>query len=132
MAYFGYDLKLIPILIIVCSCAGDKTLVCGGSNALTIIYDSSIFNSDLTSKAGAVVSSAAAAATSAVSSGSNVVTGSLPSGFSSISNLVAEGTSGRALNGPSTSSSSMTPAVCSSYCSNLGYFISATEYSSEW
>jgi hypothetical protein len=128
----GSDPKLTRNLTVVCSCAGDKNLVCGGSSALTLIYDSSIFNADLTMKAGAVVSSAAAAATSAASSGSKIVIGSLPSGFSYISSLIAEGTSGRALNGPSTSSSTMTPAVCSAYCSKAGFAISATEYSSEW
>jgi hypothetical protein len=88
--------------------------------------------SSVVSQATSVVSSAAAAVTSTVSSTGGLVFGQLSPGFASIGGLIAEGSSGRALTGPSTSSSDMTPAVCSSFCSSKGYAISATEYSSEW
>jgi hypothetical protein len=112
-------------------CAGDKTLTCGGPDALTLIYDSAKYNADLSPIAGTQPSSSAAPAAS--SAAAVISVGALPAGFAAASSsLIAEGTNGRALVSASTSSSSMTPAVCATYCDNLGYPLSGTEYSSEW
>jgi hypothetical protein len=118
-------------------CSGDQTQTCGGSSALTLVYNSNQLSADLSPKAGtgassATVSSAAAAASSSAAS-SGVSSGALPAGFKSASSsLIAEGKNGRALISASTSSQQMTPAVCATYCSNLGYGLSGTEYSEQW
>jgi hypothetical protein len=115
-------------------CSGDASSICGAGSALSLVYNSSKLNADLSPIGGASAassSSAAPAASSSAAAASGGV-GTLPSGFKSASTgLVAEGTNGRALTGAMTSSSDMTPAVCASYCSNLGFGISATEYSTE-
>jgi hypothetical protein len=111
-------------------CAADSSLTCGAGNALQIVYDPSKVSSSLVLIGGAASSAVSGAQASATAVAGNV--GSLAAGFKSASSsLIAEGSSGRALTGASTSSQSMTPAVCASYCSNLGYGISGTEYSTE-
>jgi len=110
-------------------CSGEPSSVCGGPSALTLIYNSNKLNADLSPKAGTGASSASASASSSAPASA----ATLPAGFKSASSsLIAEGTNGRALISASTSSNSMTPAVCASYCSGLGYPLSGTEYSSEW
>lgn len=117
-------------------CSGDSSVICGAGSALSLVYDSSMLNPDLSpvgSAASSVssTSSAAPAASSATIASGGV--GALSPGFKSASDgLVAEGTNGRALTGASTTSNEMTPKFCSDYCSNLGFGISATEYSTEW
>ncbi|WVQ79634.1 hypothetical protein IAT38_001734 [Cryptococcus sp. DSM 104549] len=73
--------------------------------------------------ATSVVSSAVAAASSAVAS--------LPSGWTTSSICIAEGTSGRALASASYASSEMTQATCASYCGDKGYTLAGIEYASE-
>ncbi|WWD21023.1 hypothetical protein CI109_105504 [Kwoniella shandongensis] len=55
----------------------------------------------------------------------------LASGFQATGACIAEGSTGRALTGPHTSSSSMTPATCTNFCSSQGYAIAGVEYGSE-
>jgi hypothetical protein len=96
---------------------------------LTLVYNTKKLNADLTPIGGA----AATTSSSAAGAAATASVGTLPAGFKSASSsLVAEGTIGRALISASTTSSSMTPGFCASYCTNLGYPISGTEYSSEW
>lgn len=116
-------------------CAGDAQQTCGGASAMTLVYNSAKLDADLSPKAGvsasSTASSAAAAASSTASAG--VSSGTLPAGYKSVSSsLIAEGKNGRALISASTSSQQMTPAFCASYCSNLGFGLSGTEYSTEW
>jgi hypothetical protein len=111
-------------------CSGNSQLTCGAGNALQIVYDSSKVSSSLVSLGGAASSAVSGAQASATAVAGNV--GSLAAGFKSASSsLIAEGSSGRALTGAQTSSQSMTPALCASYCSNLGFGLSGTEYSTE-
>ena len=119
-------------------CSGDSTVTCGGGSALTLVYDSTLLNADLSRKAGAAGStstssasvSSAGSASAAVPSAS--AASSLPVGFAYASTkLVAEGATGRALVSASTTSSSMTPTFCAAYCAKLEFYLSATEYSQE-
>jgi hypothetical protein len=97
---------------------------------MTIVYDTARVSSTLETIGGAASGAASGAQASATAATNKV--GSLAAGFKSASSsLVKEGSSGRALTEAQTSSQSMTPAVCASYCSNLGYGISGTEYSTE-
>jgi hypothetical protein len=110
-------------------CSGNSQLTCGAGNALQIVYDSSKVSSSLVSLGGAASSAVSGAQASATAAVNNA--GQLAQGYASIGGLIAEGSSGRALTGAQTSSSSMTPAFCSAFCADKGYAISATEYSSE-
>jgi hypothetical protein len=106
-------------------CAGNPSATCGGSNALSLVYDTTKLNADLSPKSGS--------GSTGGSTGGSGSTAALPAGFASASSsLIAEGSSGRALISASTSSAGNTPASCAAYCSNLGFGISGTEYSSEW
>jgi hypothetical protein len=109
-------------------CSGEITSVCGGTDALTLLYDASILDSSLNllPSVTASISAAVASATAALQ---------LPRDWKlacSSGIMVAEGTTGRALTGASTSSSDMTPKVCTAYCSSLGFALSGVEWSSEW
>ncbi|KAL7409862.1 hypothetical protein BDY24DRAFT_436776 [Mrakia frigida] len=97
------------------SCAGDSTSKCGGWYAISLYYSSSIHSSvSVSSK------SVAASPTSSASIPSS-------SGWSSGTCLTDD--SSRLLTGISTSSSSMTPAACQSYCSAYAY--AGTEFSTQ-
>ncbi|RPD60379.1 WSC-domain-containing protein [Lentinus tigrinus ALCF2SS1-7] len=54
----------------------------------------------------------------------------LPSGWSEIG-CIAEGTSGRALTGASTTSPNMTRAVCANFCASKGFKLAGIEFSDE-
>jgi hypothetical protein len=113
-------------------CSGDKSLTCGGPNAMSIVYNTARVSSTLQAIGGAASGAASGAQASATAAAAGVNVGTLGKGFKSASSsLIAEGSSGRALTGAQTSSQSMTPAVCASYCSNLGFGLSGTEYSTE-
>lgn len=95
------------------ACGGDSTSICGGGNALTIFATADAINnlaSDLTIKPEYLYNSGWALTT--------------PS-------CVAEGTEGRALNGPSMSSNDMTGLKCTNWCQSLGFIMAGTEYSRE-
>ncbi|ODN97968.1 hypothetical protein I350_07605 [Cryptococcus amylolentus CBS 6273] len=92
------------------------------SDTSSAISEESSAVSTIAEIASSVTSSAATAASSAVSS--------LPTGWE-VSACIAEGTSGRALPGTSTSSSDMTQSMCASFCSDAGYSLAAIEYASE-
>ena len=116
-------------------CGGAASEICGAPNGLTLVYNSALATLNngvftlVGGASGSATSVAAAAATSAAAAASIV----LPAGYAAgASSIVAEGTSGRALTGASTSSSTMTNAICAQYCTNAGFAISGTEYSTEW
>ena len=54
----------------------------------------------------------------------------IPQGYEYVG-CIAEGTSGRALQGASVSSANMTQAVCVSYCESLGFPLAGMEYSTQ-
>ena len=113
------------------ACAGDKSLTCGAGNGLTLVYNTALasVSNGVISLIGSATASAGAAATSAVTAAG----AALPAGFKSASSsIVAEGTNGRALTGASTSSDSMTNAICAQYCTAAGFALSGTEYSTQW
>ncbi|WRT68981.1 uncharacterized protein IL334_005963 [Kwoniella shivajii] len=106
------------------------------SSAPTPVSSSAAASSSSAAASSAAASSASSSSASVSSSASSAAPSStdsvIPSGWSKASNpCVAEGTSGRALVGASTSSSSMTWQKCVSFCSNAGYSIAGVEYSSE-
>ncbi|TFK82879.1 WSC-domain-containing protein [Polyporus arcularius HHB13444] len=55
---------------------------------------------------------------------------SLPSGWTQVG-CIAEGSSGRALTGASTTSSTMTRASCASFCASKGFSLAGIEFSDE-
>lgn len=89
-------------------CSGKVTEYCGGPNYISIFQN---VNATATSVPGSGPTSTAA----------GVYVGC----------AVDNTNGGRALNGSSTTSTSMTLEVCRSYCDNLGYMYSGTEYSTE-
>lgn len=119
------------------ACAGDKTQLCGAGAGLNVVYNTALatFDNGVVSLIGGGVASATSAAAAAATSAVTAATGAtgLPAGYAvGSSSIIAEGTSGRALTGASTSSASMTPAVCAAYCTAAGFALSGTEYGVEW
>ena len=115
-------------------CGGAKTETCGAGNGLSITYNSALatLNNGVFTLVGGAAGSATASAAGA-SATSTVGSLSLPAGFkSAASSIIAEGTSGRALTGAQTSSSTMTNAICAQYCTAAGFALSGTEYTTEW
>ena len=120
----------------VVACGGLKTETCGAGSALTLVYNSALAtlnNGVFTLAAGTVASASSVVAAAATSSAAVTASLGLPAGYSAASPaIIAEGTSGRALTGAQTSSSSMTPTICATYCTAAGFALSGTEYSTEW
>ena len=80
----------------------------------------------------ASAASASVAAYSASVSAASALPTALPSGWTAAStSCIAEGTTGRALVGASTSGSNMTPQVCIAYCQKQGLPIAGLEYGGE-
>ncbi|KAL7417095.1 hypothetical protein BDY24DRAFT_411854 [Mrakia frigida] len=106
-------------------CGGDAAQTCGGSSALSVVY-----NSDLATLSNGVITLTGSSSGGSTTPPASTVV--LPAGYASASSsLIAEGSTGRALTGAFTSSASMTPTVCAEYCTAAGFAISATEYSQE-
>jgi len=105
-------------------CSGAPSTICGGPDAINLFVLTSAIPSlspDFTSTITSSTSSAAASAP----------TVALPSGWSVASVGIAEGITGRALQGASTSSSAMTLPMCLNYCQGKGFQYAGLEYSSE-
>lgn len=92
-------------------CSGDSRQTCGGPGAISLYistrYNAASLNADLTSQ-----------------------TTLLPNGWSSVG-CYREPSSGRALEGASTSSDTMTASQCLNYCSSKGYAFAGVEYGRE-
>lgn len=91
------------------ACSGDASSICGGPDALTLFATStaiSKLNAELTAPSQVA----------------------LPSGWAVASTAcIAEGTSGRALDGASTHGDDMTPAKCATFCGSKNFAYSGVE-----
>lgn len=118
------------------ACGGAPTLTCGAGAGLSIVYNTALAtlnNGAFTLVAGAAASATSIAAAAATSAAANAAGLNLPSGYqSAVVGVIAEGTNGRALTGASTSSPTMTNAICAAYCTGAGFALSGTEYGVEW
>ena len=121
-------------------CSGDPSSMCGGPAMLTLFVTPRAINSlnaDLTAPLNGAATGATGAvggATSTVSSAAGQATGNagtVPSPWQLVGGSVAEGTSGRALTGGSTSASDMTVEKCMNWCASQGYTLCGLEYASE-
>ncbi len=105
-------------------CLGDSTTMCGGPDALSLFNNPSV--------TAPTTASSTTAITSTTSAAPAPTTVALPDGWSVASTVcLAEGTSGRALAGASTTSNSMTYAMCLGFCRDKGFQYAGIEYSGE-
>jgi hypothetical protein len=94
-------------------CGGQAGTICGGPSCLTVYVNPTL----------AITSTSSAPVT--------VPTAILPSGWTVASTGIAEGSTGRALQGASTTSDSMTPTLCANFCASKGFPYAGMEYKSE-
>ncbi|KAK8869788.1 hypothetical protein IAR55_000356 [Kwoniella newhampshirensis] len=125
------------------SCAGNSAENCGGDFRLWMFHYTnalapSAAQSIAPASTPAPASSASTIAASEVSTSPTVTsvapapTPTVPSGWSrAATQCIAEGLTGRALVGESSTSSAMTWEMCVSFCGNAGYTIAGLEYSDE-
>lgn len=111
-------------------CSGAAGSICGGPDSLTLFATSvglSHLNSDLTVMTSTASSASASASASASPSAVALPAGWTGPGSSGSSVCIAEGASGRALTGASTSASDMTYAKCLNYCAGQGFALAGIE-----
>ena len=118
-------------------CSGNAQQLCGGPDTLSLFVNPNLasnLNADLNAIVGGATSAAGGAATtasSAVSSAASAAaTVTAPSGWNTFG-LVAEGTSGRALTGPSTSGGDMTLEKCAAFAAQNNMPLFGLEYGGE-
>ena len=126
------------------TCNGDQSTYCGGPNRLSMYFknatlSSTSSSSSSTSSTSSLSSSVSSTSASSTSTSSTSSSSTSPSATGPISvqtagsfayqGCLTEGTSGRALASTSTTSGSMTVAMCAAFCSSYNYM--GVEYSSE-
>ncbi|CAO1628788.1 unnamed protein product [Sympodiomycopsis kandeliae] len=110
-------------------CMGDNTQICGGSSRINI-YNNTVNPSTSTSTTAVATSTATATATAASTSTAAVPASTL-SNDANYKNCYVDNTSGRILPVQAYSDGNNSAARCSKACSDQGYSISGTQYSSE-
>ena len=118
-------------------CAGDKFAFCGGVGRLNVYAKDGAASSPPspsptapTQSAGTSPPSTTTSSTSSPSTTSSSTSTSAPSTWTYLG-CASEPPSSRALTGPSTSSPSMTPHLCHTFCSTQNYPLSGIEYGTE-
>jgi hypothetical protein len=123
-------------------CAGNPSATCGGSNALSLVYDTTKLNADLSPKSGASTGSGSSSGstggstggssgsnTGSSSTGPNIGAFTLANGFSTDGACTAE-IPGRLLTGAAFDSPKMTYTLCTDFCASNGFAYAGVEYGS--
>ncbi|KAI5778011.1 hypothetical protein EDC01DRAFT_623331 [Geopyxis carbonaria] len=123
-------------------CRGDYTQYCGGDGTyMSLFYDRRVVSppgNDTTSSTTTSSSTTTAPTTSPTTSPTTTTTTTAPTtaptnlpGNYTYLGCATEGVGGRALPLAFTSSSTMTPSLCQTFCTGLNHPLSGTEYASE-